>query len=137
MTGELFSVLASHSILRHSIALEGENAAAFTGAVKDMLADPAGLTGALFSIRASGLLGQADGAVARSRLSGLLIGAELAATRPQWADRSVHLVGSGTLIDAYATALEMAGANPVREDAEALTLAGLKQARAGMLEAQS
>lgn len=137
MTGELFSVIASHSLLRHSIAPEGENAAAFAEAVEDMLADPAGLTGALFAIRASGLVGKADGAAARSRLSGLLIGAELAATRPQWAGRSVHLVGSGALIDAYAAALETAGASPVREDAEALTLAGLKQARAAMLETQS
>ncbi|WP_346891887.1 2-dehydro-3-deoxygalactonokinase [uncultured Roseibium sp.] len=137
MTGELFSVIVSHSILRHSIAPEGENTAAFAKAVKAMLDDPAGLTGALFAIRASGLVGQADGAAARSRLSGLLIGAELAATRPQWAGRSVYLVGSGTLNDAYVAALEAAGAHPVREDAEALTLAGLKQARAAMLEAQS
>jgi len=137
MTGELFSVIAGHSLLRHSIAPEGENAAAFAEAVEDMLADPAGLTGALFAIRASGLVGKADGAAARSRLSGLLIGAELAATRPQWDGKPVHVVGSGALSDAYASALETAGASPVREDAEALTLAGLIQARAAMLETQS
>ncbi len=137
MTGELFSVIAGHSILRHSIAPEGENATAFAKAVEDMLADPAGLTGALFAIRASGLVGRADGAAARSRLSGLLIGAELAATRPQWDGKPVHLVGSGSLNDAYATALKTAGASPVRQDAEALTLAGLTQARAAMLEIQS
>lgn len=137
MTGELFSIIASHSILRHSIASEGENIIAFSSAVEEMLADPASLTGALFEIRASGLLGGMDGFAARSRLSGLLIGAELAAMRSQWNGRSVHLVGAGDLVDAYAMSLEAAGARPVREEVEALTLAGLRQVRAAMLEAQS
>jgi 2-dehydro-3-deoxygalactonokinase len=132
MTGELFAVIAAHSILRKTIAAQGEDREAYLGAVSEMLDDPGGLTGALFSIRAGALLAGLDGAAARSRLSGLLIGAELAASRAQWERRAVHLVGAGSLTAAYSIALESAGAKPVQEDAEALTLAGLAQVRGPM-----
>lgn len=134
MTGELFSVIASHSILRHSVGSDGDDTDAFTKAVCEMLVNPAGLTGVLFGIRASGLLVGMDAAAARSRLSGLLIGAELAATRHQWVGQKVHLIGAGPLVGSYATALEIAGAQSVREDVDALTLAGLSQVRAKMKE---
>jgi 2-dehydro-3-deoxygalactonokinase len=71
-------------------------------------------------------------AAARSRLSGLLIGVELAAARSRWEGQAVHLVGARPLSQAYAVALEHAGARPVIEDAEALTLAGLAAAHAGI-----
>lgn len=129
MTGELFAVISADTILCKTIAAQGEDREAFLGAVNEMLDDPGGLTGVLFSIRAGALLTGLDGAAARSRLSGLLIGAELAATRAQWVRRTVHLVGSGPLAEAYSVALESAGAKPVQEDAEALTLAGLAQVR--------
>lgn len=99
-----------------------------------MLADAHGLTNALFGIRAAGLLAGTSTQAARSRLSGLLIGAELAATRAQWDGRTVHLVGAGALVASYALALAHAGASPVREDADALTLAGLTMARKSVQE---
>lgn len=129
MTGELFALLATHSILRHSVAEREEDRTAFQRAVREILREPQMLTAALFSIRASSLLEGFDGAAARSRLSGLLIGAELAATRPLWQGNSVHLVGADGLADAYAMALEAAGGRSVREDAEQMTLAGLAVAR--------
>lgn len=129
MTGELFAVTAEHSILRHSIAGNGYNEEAFLAAVAQMLEAPEELSGALFSIRAASLLEGLGREAARSRLSGLLIGAELAATRTRWEGRKVHLVGADTLAGAYATALEHAGATVVRHDAEALTLAGLSRVR--------
>lgn len=135
MTGELFSIIARHSILRHSVETADANRQAFLGGVREMLAHPRLLTSSLFSIRATNLLAGMEPASARSRLSGLLVGAELAATRESWDGRTVHLVGVGPLAEMYAEALADAGAVPIVEDAQALTLAGLAIARAALLEA--
>jgi 2-dehydro-3-deoxygalactonokinase len=136
MTGELFSVIGEHSILRHSLAESPEafDQPAFLEAVRETLAGPQNLTAALFSIRARGLLMEGAGAGSRERLSGHLIGAELAACRPLWESGAVHLLGSGPLATLYALALEHSGAAPVVEDAESLTLAGLAQAHRSMKE---
>ncbi|MEX0954062.1 MAG: 2-dehydro-3-deoxygalactonokinase [Rhizobiaceae bacterium] len=131
MTGEAFSLFASQSVLRHSVDAEGEDRKAFLTGVADMLQQPERLTAALFGIRAGGLLRNTGAAVARSRLSGLLIGIELAAARSRWEGQVVHVVGAHALSQAYAAALEHAGARPVIEDAEALTLAGLAAGAGG------
>lgn len=135
MTGELFAVLSTHSILRHSVGTSGEDRDAFLQGVSDMLADAGALTAALFGIRASGLLSGTGQEAARSRLSGLLIGAELAATRALWEGTSVHLVGAGPLVASYADALAHAGGAAISHDAGELTLQGLAMARAAMKEA--
>lgn len=134
MTGEIFALMAGQSVLRHSVAGEGENRDAFAGAVREMLSEPSRLTSALFSVRAASLLTGADGATGRARLSGLLIGTELAATRNFWTETPVHLIGSGPLSAAYGEALRLAGGEPVIELGEALTLAGLKAAHASLLQ---
>ena len=134
MTGELFSVTADHSILRLSLNGKGEDEEVFLDAVMEMLDQPERLTSALFSIRASGLLAGTAAQKMRSRLSGLLIGVELAATRAVWEGRAVHLVGARPLVDSYTAALQCLGARPIPEDAEALTLSGLAQVRTAMTE---
>lgn len=136
MTGELFALLATHSVLRHSVGVAGESRDAFLGGVADMLSNPGRLTASLFSIRAASLLTSTAPEASRSRLSGLLIGAELAAMRERWEGRRVHLIGSGSLAAAYAVALEGIGGAPIVEDAEALTLAGLRLARQAMTGAK-
>jgi len=130
LTGELFALLSTQSILRHSVATEGNDEAAFLDGVDEALSRPQALPGALFSIRAASLLADISPAASRARLSGLLVGAELAATRGLWESRTVHLVGAGPLAAAYAAALTRHGATPVVEDAEALTLDGLRAAHA-------
>lgn len=131
MTGELFSLLCSDSILRHSVnAADDRDDDAFQAAVEAMLEEPASLSAELFSIRAAGLLQDVSPGTARSRLSGLLIGAELAATRSLWQVGPVHVVGSPALTSSYVAALTWAGAHVIVEDAEALTLAGLRLASA-------
>jgi 2-dehydro-3-deoxygalactonokinase len=134
MTGEMFAVTAEHSILRHTIAGDGFDEEAFRSAVEQMLEAPQQLTSALFSIRATSLLEGLGSEAARSRLSGLLIGFELAATRSRWEGRTVHLVGANTLAVRYAAALEFAGGLVARHDVETLTRAGLSQVRKLMRE---
>ena len=93
------------------------------------MAHPARLGADLFGLRAEALLSGLDPAVARARLSGLLIGAELAAARPYWLGQNVAVVGSGGAARAYAEALSAQGAAPRMVDAGAVTLAGLAAAR--------
>tara|TARA_R110002020_G_scaffold70506_5_gene182892 strand:+ start:968 stop:1870 length:903 start_codon:yes stop_codon:yes gene_type:complete len=136
MTGELFALLADQSVLRHSVGA-GWNDDAFDAAVHDALADPAGWVSRLFPLRAEALLGDPAPGVARSRLSGGLIGAELAAMRGIWQDRPVGIVGADALSDLYARALRQEGTTVTRNDAREMTLSGLRTAHAALSEVTS
>ena len=128
MTGELFHLISRQSILRLSIG-EGRAAAthpAFGQAVAEALDPDFSLTTRLFSIRARGLLAGADEASAASRLSGLLLGAEIAAMRPRPGQgQGVQLIGSGALTELYAAALALAGIETVSLDGGELVRKGL------------
>jgi 2-dehydro-3-deoxygalactonokinase len=131
MTGELFSVIAQHSILKHAIEHEAASPAAndaFRDGLQRAIAKPAGLTASLFSLRAAQLLGfqqRADGA---TRLSGLLIGTEIADASARYGTQSVRLIGAGALGQLYATALAQAGFDISIVDAERASQQGLAKA---------
>ena len=133
MTGELFSLLSKHSVLRLTVS-EGWDEAAFAEAVAEAMSRPEALAARLFTLRAESLIAGLDGKAAFSRLSGLLIGAELAAARPYWLGQSVALIGAERLTDAYAAALSAQGLDAVQVDATDATLAGLAAARTLILE---
>jgi len=128
MTGELFDLLRGQSVLRHSVA-DGWDDGAFAEAVADTLSKPEQLAARLFGLRAADLLHGQDGDTARARLSGYLIGAELAATRPYWLGQQLAIIGAPGLADAYSNALQQQGAFVESADATQSTLAGLMQAR--------
>lgn len=125
MTGEMFQLLSQNSVLRHSIAESGGDAGAFVQAVSDTISRPEKLSQRLFSIRAESVLNDLTATTARSRLSGYLIGAELAATKPYWLGQDVAIAGSPALIEAYAKALATQGVAARTIDAAPLTRAGL------------
>ncbi len=124
LTGELFALLAKQSVLRHGLGT-GWDDSAFAAAVLEMRQAPEKLMTALFSLRAGGLLGQLGPDAAHARLSGLLIGAELAATRTFWQGQPVTVIGAGPLTQRYGTALQLLGQEANLADGEAVTLAGL------------
>ena len=128
MTGELFATLTTQTVLRHSIATDGWDDAAFDTGLADAYGRPEKLAGRLFSLRAEGLLHDLPGAAARARLSGLLIGAELAAAKPYWLGQQIAVIGAGALARLYVTALAQHGAPATQVNAEAATLAGLTAA---------
>lgn len=132
MTGEMFALLSRQSVLRHGLSETGWDDAAFEDALGTALSRPEGLASRLFSLRAEGLLHGLSGVAARSALSGLLIGAELAAARPYWLGQQVVLVGARSLCTAYAAGLAAQGVPSEWCDVETLTLAGLASARAGL-----
>lgn len=129
LTGELFALLAEHSILRHTVSGDGWDENDFAVAVREAAADPASVPGALFALRAGPLLGSAPTGNLRSRLSGLLIGAEIAAVGGDLDQREIHIVGNGSVAASYATALDALGYKTVSHDAAELTRAGLSLAR--------
>ena len=79
---------------------------ALTPGLAQGLDRPDRLLARLFTLRAEGLLDGLDPATARARLSGLLIGAELAAAKPYWLGQRVAVLGAGDLAALYARALD-------------------------------
>ena len=127
MTGELFNLLSTQSVLRHSLG-GGWDRTEFADSVASMIADPAAFAGRLFSVRAEALVSDFDAAMANARLSGLLIGAELAAAKPFWLGQKLTIVGNGPQAELYAEGLRTLGQSPQLIDASRVTLAGLTSA---------
>lgn len=125
MTGELVEVLSKATVLRHSVAQDGWDKVAFLDALDATRSRPETLATQLFRLRAADLLDGQDAIVARSRLIGALIGAELAATRAYWLGQEVAVIGASGPVQAYATALRAQGLTPIEADGDAMTRAGL------------
>jgi 2-dehydro-3-deoxygalactonokinase len=128
MTGELFNLLATQSVLRHSLGGAGWDKAEFAGAVAAMASESNRFAGQLFSIRAESLVSGLEPAAAKARLSGTLIGTELASARDYWLGGNLTIVGNGPQSETYAEALLALGQSPRMIDATHVTLAGLKSA---------
>ena len=124
MTGEIFALIAEHSVLRNDIG-DGWIEDGFLEAVDEAMSRPEALASKLFSLRAESLLEGPAPNAARSRASGLLIGMELAAARPYWLGRDVAILGGGPQSAAYEAALCAQGAPITTASAEAATLRGL------------
>ncbi len=128
MTGEMFELLSQRSVLRHSVADSWDDGA-FAEGMGTTLSRPESLASELFGLRARDLLEAADKGAAQSRLSGLLIGAELAASRAYWLGQNLAVIGNVGLAGTYARALEAQGAQVTAVDSNEMTLAGLQAAR--------
>lgn len=129
MTGEMFALLSTQSVLRHGMAGGGWDDASFDAGVAEALAQPSKIAARLFTLRAEGLLNGLTAAQARARLSGLLIGIELAAAKPYWLGQRVVMVGAEALTANYIRALAAQGLTASSLDASACTLSGLASAR--------
>lgn len=128
LTGELFTLLAEQSVLRFSVSSDGWDNEAFLDAVDIGFRDPASIFSRVFSLRAEALLEDLDCVVARAKLSGYLLGVELAATKAYWQARNVALLGSEKMSAAYSAGLNAQGCEVEVLEGESLTLAGLHAA---------
>ncbi|WP_299829531.1 2-dehydro-3-deoxygalactonokinase [uncultured Roseobacter sp.] len=128
MTGELFALISDRSVLRHSVTGEDWDADAFDTAVADAMSHPERLAARLFGLRADHLLHGTTAATSRATLSGLLIGAELAAARAYWLGQNIAILGTGHQAHAYQSALRPQGLEAMLVDTEKTTLAGLTAA---------
>ena len=129
MTGELFALVAEHSVV--SLALDKEVGAtadseAFSAALNTAELGETALTSSLFRIRSAMLLGFADKRDGTAKLSGLLIGTEMAgAIRRYGKQQPVRLIATGSLAPLYETALVRAGFTTTTADAELASRRGL------------
>jgi len=135
MTGELFGAVSGATILSHAVA--GAEAAddldAFRSAVIAAFERPAFAANLLFQVRSGQLLHGGTPAAARERISGTLIGVELAAGLAGEATKSgITLVASGRLQRLYQLAFDTMSV-PVRSiEAEDATRRGLSMAAAAI-----
>ena len=133
MTGEVFGLLSSASLLHYTMDAGGWSEAHFAESAEEAMARPELVPRTLFGIRAEALLHGLSAGASRARLSGLLVGLEIAGAKPYWLGRDVVLVGESELASAYATALEIFGVKTRHHDATDLVIAGLAAARDDVL----
>ena len=126
MTGELFNLLKSNSILSDLLSQPAEPGEAFASGVQRALADDR-LTADLFKIRARVLLGQADAKDASSYGSGLLIGTDVRTGLREASDSEVVVMGRPELTRLYCEALRIAGREAREVDGEQAFLAGARR----------
>ena len=126
LSGELFALLKSHSVLL-SDAEQAFSEAAFRDALATSRS--ASLLHALFSTRSRQVLGELAPEEASSYLSGLLIGADVGAATDLFRSRyesveHMHLIGDERLCDEYRAALEDYGWTCTVHDPTRTALAG-------------
>ena len=129
MTGELFEAIPKNTTLSHAIAeagpISGDNPA-FRAAVSRMVANPALATNQIFTVRAGSLIAGLSPVDAKARLSGTMIGLEIAGALSLVAEGTpIALVVSGGLGELYKEALAAAGLSASVIDADIAVRHGL------------
>ena len=121
MTGELFALLRTHSILAPQLtAPVGDGSAFHQGVVRGARGD---LLAALFEIRAAGLQGSRPDDANSSYASGLLIGADIAMRMLD--DPDVYILAEPPLGGLYETAIRTLGGRAFLVDSQAAFVAGI------------
>ena len=114
LTGELYSLLATASILRHSVSAHSSDIPAdhpaFLAGLSDVISGRVPLVSGLFQIRTQDVLNGTSKEDSAARLSGLMIGAEFAAAKTSgWLDtvEDCYIIGGRGLNPLYAKACEL------------------------------
>lgn len=131
MTGELFHLLSTQSVLRHSVQSEAWSEAAFLQGFQNSFQQPEQFMANLFTLRADHLLQQVEPSIAKARLSGLLLGAECAAMRSKGfmePHSPVGVIANPTLTQLYTQALQVLQLVSLGLNGERLTVNGLYSA---------
>lgn len=123
MTGELHHLLMNHSLLGRGLAQQADNDAAFYAGLEKGLESPS-LIDRLFDARATRVLGSLAPEFVGEWLSGLLIGAEVAAMRKDIL--RVTLVGSESLCSRYRRAFSLAGVQTSEVAGDSAFLQGIR-----------
>lgn len=143
MTGEVFALLRDHSLLGRGFLRDGDGrlqiapadqaTEGFRRGVERAFADPS-LLRSLFSTRSLGLFDRLPALALPDYLSGLLIGAEVAAALPSGGAMSVPVIASADLTERYGLALALRGHHARPISGEAAAAAGLAAFAARLTE---
>ena len=131
MTGEIFLSLSEHSILKSSVQSDDLDLTSFLEAFEDTYSNPALLSSKLFGLRAVDLLENTSAKLLKSKLSGYLIGSELAGAKSYWLGQNIVMIGNNDLCILYQKALKKLGLNATIENTQNVTLYGLQEACRG------
>lgn len=123
MTGELYALIANQSVLRFSMGEWHQDT--FMQTLQETYKQPESAIASLFEIRARQLVVEDN--YGQARLSGILIGAELAGAKQYWQGQQVAIIGAQPLAQHYADGINALGGNAIIEDVSELTLKGLTQ----------
>jgi 2-dehydro-3-deoxygalactonokinase len=126
MTGELFALLSRQSVLRFAVEGTGWDDNSFCAAVSDAMSSPQNVSAWLFGLRADSLLNETGADALRARLSGLLLGLELAGTKPYWLGRDIVIIAEPHLTTLYSAALAEQGLSARELDGSELSFAGIQ-----------
>ena len=123
MTGELFALLRTHSVLAAQLGGRVRLGTAF----RDGVAEGArrDIAASLFGVRASGVLGRRDDDDAAAYASGLLIGADVAARLAETRHDAVYILADRELGALYGAAVEAQGRAAHHIDSHAAFVAGI------------
>ncbi len=130
MTGEMMRLLMAGPSLSGLAQADVWDESAFLDSVSDGMSRPQAVMSKLYGLHAEGLISKDAAGQGKARLMGLLIGSELAGARAYWLGMEVALVGSPDLTPLYQAALKAQGVIAAPLDGDAMTLAGLRAARA-------
>ena len=128
MTGEIYQTLSECSILKNSVKSNDFDLTTFLEAFGDTYSNPALLSSKLFGLRAADLLENISTKFLKSKLSGYLVGSELAGAKSYWLGQNIVMIGNDELCILYKKALKNLGLNVTIENTQDVTLSGLKQA---------
>jgi 2-dehydro-3-deoxygalactonokinase len=131
MTGEVYDLLSRNSVLKHSVSGECFSQSDFVDAAKSAFENPADVSSELFRLRAQHLVHDTDATVLSARLSGILIGQEVAAMERQWNHLPITLIGEEALCSLYKSTFEALGKSVDLNLSAAPTLLGLIAIRNG------
>jgi len=131
MTGELYDLLSRNSVLKHSVSGHGFSQSDFVDAAKSAFENPADASSQMFRLRAQHLVHNTGARVLRARLSGILIGQEVAEMERQWNHLPITLIGEKALCSLYKSALEAVGTSVDLNLSAAPSLRGLIAIRTG------
>ncbi|MFZ8880365.1 MAG: 2-dehydro-3-deoxygalactonokinase [Paracoccaceae bacterium] len=131
MTGEVYDLLSRNSVLKHSVSGECFSQSDFVDAAKSAFENPTDVSSQLFRLRAQHLVNDTDATVLSARLSGILIGQEVAAMERQWNHLPITLIGEEALCSLYKSVLEAVGKSVDLNLSAAPTLLGLIAIRNG------
>ena len=127
MTGEIFLSLSERSILKTSVQSNDFDSTSFLEAFEDTYSNPALLSSKLFGLRAADLLENTSTKFLKSKLSGYLIGCELAGAKSYWLGQNIIMIGNNDLCILYQKALKKLGINTTIESTQNVTLNGLNK----------
>lgn len=132
MTGELFDAITKHTILMHAVAGAEDQPAdtdAFEATVAAAFQRPALASNLIFTARSGQLLHGISAAAAQAKLSGTLIGLEIAgALQNAGKDTAITLVASGRLQALYEQAFRTLSLSFTAIDADVAVRGGLSAA---------